>query len=379
MYELPRFRVGRYFRLSLPQPTALYVLLIISLLVRFPRLAFAEDVQAEVPPPNPGFLARHLQILEVAQFNRFNYMDSGPGVVNARDMQYRIRTRTQINIAGDGATYLRMRAETGQGFSNSWNNIGGGFGPPKWDFYVKTLALGQKIGHDFELQGGGLEFDPGAGSQHTYASGDGAMVGYRAVSTGSPSAWRPDKFSLTMGYVGDFSQANFFVRSHMGKLNYTQVLAQKHLGQSGEVSAEFDSISNVSFAREAIHWQRGLGRVVDDSMVELVTRTNENPSFGWSATVSRGLDAAKRWQALAVYSDMRQGLYEKQGQPILLNQAEIGTGRRLSLGGSHALSPNMMLQLFAGRRLDNTASLRWVAQFGMSYQYTGLINHLLSR
>jgi hypothetical protein len=205
------------------------------------------------------------------------------------------------------------------------------------------------------------------------------MVGYRALLTGSPSTWRPEKFSLTMGYVGDFNQVNFFVRSHMGKLNYTQALAQKQLGQSGEASVEFDSISNVSFAREAIHWRKGLGQVVDDALVELVTRTNENPSFGWSATVARGLDAAKRWQALAIYSDMRQGLYEKQGQPILLNQAEIGTGRRLSWGGSHALSENLNLELFAGRRLDNTSSLRWVAQFGVSYQYTSLLNHLLAR
>jgi hypothetical protein len=330
-------------------------------------------------PSNANFMARHLRVLQLEQFNRFNYMDSGPGQVDARDMQYRVRTRTYFNLASNGTTYLKMRAETGQGFNNSWNNTGGGLGPGQSSFYVKVLELGQRFGQYVEVQAGGLDFDSGAGSQHTYASDDAAMVGYRGLLTGSASTWRPEKLSLTMGYVGDFNQSNFFLRCHMGKLNYMQALTQKELGANGEISAEIDSISDVWFTREAVHWQKGWGRIFDDVMVEAVTRTNLNPSFGWSATIARDLGAARRSQALVIYSDMPQGLYEKYGLPILLNQGEISTGKRLSWGASHEISRNLRLELFAGRRLDNTPTLRWVGQFGISYQYADIVNHLLRR
>jgi hypothetical protein len=355
---------------------------LLSLVAGYPRPIYADATQTEVSPANQSFLARHLQILQLEQYNRFNYMDDGPGVVDSRDLQYRIRTNTQIDLWGEGSTYLsylRMRAETGQGFNNSWDNTGGGLSPAQTNFYVKTFLLGQRLGPHAELQAGGLEFERGAGSQHTYASDDSAMVGYRARLTGSGHAWQPENFSMTMGYVGDFDQSNFFVRSHMGKLNYAQALAQKQLGRNGTVSAELDSIRGIWFTREAIHWYDAWGGVLDETMVEAVTRTTDNPSFGWSATISRGLDAEKHWHALAIYSDMPQGLYEKQGQVILLNQGEISTGKRLSWGVSDAFSKNLKMELFAGRRLDNTPTLRWVTQFGLSYQYADLVNHLLGR
>jgi hypothetical protein len=141
-------------------------------------------------------------------------------------------------------------------------------------------------------------------------------------------------------------------------------------------SPSVQRITNPLIATEP---DKGLGRVLDNALVEAVTRTTDDPAFGWSSTVSRGLDTARRWQAQIIYSDMPQRLYEKQGSPILLNQGEISTGKRISWGGSYAVRHKLKMEIFAGRRLDDTPTLRWTAQGGISYQYGELANHLLGR
>ncbi len=323
------------------------------------------------------FWSRYLQVLQFEEVTRFNYMDRGPGRVTDRDLQYRVRTRVQVNLAPEGTTYLRMRAETGKGFDNSWDNTGIGRGEGRWNFNMKSFALGQKLGSHVELQGGGIEFDPGAGSEHTYASGDGHMMGYRFLLTGSPHPWRPEKFSLTMGYVGDFHQPNVFSRFHLGKLNYVQALVQKKIGAYGEGSVEVDSIRDIWFTRQALRWRELFRPVVDDIMLETVTRTSDNPSFGWSAMVSRHLDQAQRWRAYAIYAHIPKALYDKGGRPVLMNRGEIDLGKRLAWGGSYAVNKDLELGVFAGRLLDSTPSKRWIAQFVVSYQYAHLINRLL--
>jgi hypothetical protein len=74
---------------------------------------------------------------------------------------------------------------------------------------------------------------------------------------------------------------------------------------------------------------------------------------------------------------MPRNLYLKQGHPILLNQGETGAGKRISWGGNYAITKNLNLETFAGRRVDNTPTLRWTAQGGVSYQYGDLVNRIL--
>jgi hypothetical protein len=328
--------------------------------------ALAEDAPSTQFGGNPfekTFWSSHFRILEMEQVARFNYMDRGPGRVTDRDMQYRVRARVQINLVGDGTTYLRIRAETGRGFDNSWDNTGFGKGQGQWNFNVKSFALGQKLGSHVELQAGGIEYDQGAGSQRAYASGDGHLVGYRMLVASAVRPWLPDKFSLTMGYAGDFGEPSVFSRIRMGRLNYMQALAQKKLGAHVEGSAEIDSIRGIWFARQAVHWEKLQNPVVDEVRVETVVRATNNPTAGGSVMVSRPLDRAARWRAFAIYNHIPARLYDKDGLAILFNQGEMDLGKRLAWGGSYAITKDLSLGLFGGRLLDNTPSKRWIAQF----------------
>ena len=182
-------------------------------------------------------------------------MDREGGGVTDRGLQYHLRTIARFDITNGGGTFLTIRAETGKGFDNSWNNTGAGLGSGQWIFNVKTLTLHQQIGSQLEVQVGGIEFDPGAGTDSVYAAGDGAMTGYRLLLK-KRSAWQPDKFSLTGGYVGDFATPNMFARFRMGQVNYVQLLAQQEINKNVAGSAEFDSIRDVAFSRLAIHCRK---------------------------------------------------------------------------------------------------------------------------
>lgn len=318
-----------------------------------------------------GSLINRLQNVGLEQVTRFNYMDRGPGQITDRDLQYRIRARLQLNLTGDGSTYLRLRAETGAGFANSFENTGIGRGEPRWSFYLKSLALGQKLGSHVELQTGGIEFDSGAGSEHTYASGDGSLVGHRVVWKGGVR-----KISLTAGYVGDFEEPNVFSRFHPGKLNYTQALVQQHFGEDAEASVEVDLIRKIWFTRQTFRLRNAWRPVVDDILVEAVTRASANPSFGWSGTISRAFDRAGRWTGRAIYSHIPLPLYDKQGERILFNRGEIDVGKRIACSGAYSVG-DLEIGAFAGRLLDATPSKRWVAQLFVRYDYARLIQRLM--
>src|SRR3981081_342794 len=103
----------------------------------------------------------------------------------------------------------------------------------------------------------------------------------------------------------------------MGKLNYVQALAQKKLGAHVEGSAEVDSIRDIWFARQAVHWEKLQNPVVDEVMVEVVTRATDSPTVGGSVMLSRPLDPAARWRAFVIYNQTPKGLYDKGAQPVL--------------------------------------------------------------
>ncbi len=318
-----------------------------------------------------------LHILEMEQIVRFNYMDLQPRQVIGRDIQYRVRSRLQVNLAGEGTTYLRLRAETGRGFDNSWDNTGLGLHPGRWNFNVKSFALGHKLSSGVELQAGGIEWDLGAGSQRAFASGDGHLVGYRVLVTPTAQPWLPEKIAVTMGYAGDFNEPSVFSRFHLGKLNYFQALAQKQLANHVQGSLEVDVIRNIWFERQAIHWEQLKNPLFDEVMVEAVLRASDRFAAGGSILVSRPLDAAARWRAFAIYNQIPTRLYQKNGLPILFNQGEMDLGKRVAWGGSYAVTKDFSVGMFGGRLVDQTPSKRWIAQVYLRYNYANLLNGLL--
>jgi hypothetical protein len=262
--------------------------------------------------------AWRVRVLDLGFDARFNYMDREAGPVTDRSLQYRLRSRVRVDLRKDGSPFFVVRAETGKGFDNSWNNTGVGLGAAQSVVNVKSVALHQKFGHGIEAQAGGLDFDPGAGTDAVYASGDGHMTGYRSVFTGA-RAGLPDRLSFTAGYVGDFDTPNFFSRARMDRVNYYQVLLERRLGESIRASAEVDSIRGVAFGRTAVEF-RDLW-IFDRAVAEAVVRASGPILVACSSTLTH--DWSRDWHSDLIYATLSPAFYQANGRQILFSRVDI--------------------------------------------------------
>jgi hypothetical protein len=325
-----------------------------------------------------GFLLRRIQFLSADGISHFRYMDSGPGKVTARDDYYKISTRVQINLRADGNTYLQARGESGRAFNASYDYTGIGMHDHYWSYNLKSLFLGQKIGKHLEAQVGGIEFDRGAGSEATYADNDAWLEGYRLSYSGLRNKSLPDKVSVTVGYVGDFLQPNFFARaSRMGEENYVQVLAQKKLGENRDLSAEYTSLQAIRYARQAFRWQKMPVPVVKDLSLEAITRASDDPTFGWYGSLGRTLPVKLPIRTGVFYSDMPKSMFLQGTSQVFLNGDRYVPGKRL--GPTVSVTPfrNFEVSLWGGKRLDNTAGTRYRGEIAVRYQMASLLNRLM--
>ena len=323
----------------------------------------------------PSFLSRHVSFLGADVITHYRYADAAPGRVTARDLFYKVHTRLQINLGGEGKTYFQARAESGRNFQASYDYTGIGMAKANWSFNLKSLWLGQKIGDHFEAQAGGIEFDRGAGSEITYADNDAFLEGYRLVYTNRTWRFAPDKVSVTMGYVGDFQQPNVFSRFHrMGEENYVQVLASRKWGATRSLSAEYDSIRSISFTREAFQWKKLPLPVVQQLSLEALTRASDNPMFGWSGTLLRAIDRKSRITVGMFYSDMPAEIFSKNVSPVFFNGDRYAPGKRIGPIATVVPFPNVEVSFFGGRRIDRTPGTRYRGEIAFRYQFASLLN-----
>jgi hypothetical protein len=90
---------------------------------------FAEDVAK--PPsskskPPASLVSKHLKFLSADGITRYRYVDKGSGKVTDRDEQYKVSTRVQIDLVGEGVTYIQGRGESGRSFASSYDYTGMG-------------------------------------------------------------------------------------------------------------------------------------------------------------------------------------------------------------------------------------------------------------
>lgn len=318
-----------------------------------------------------------IQFATADAITHFRYMDSGPGTVTARDEYYKISTRVQISLTSDGSTYLQARGESGRAFNASYDYTGIGLHDRYWSYNLKSLYLGQKFGKHLEAQAGGIEFDRGAGSEATYADNDGWLEGYRLIYSAAGHNL-PDKISVTVGYVGDFTQPNFFARaSRLGEENYIQILAQKKLGANRDFSAEYTSLQAIRYARQAFRWQKLPTPVVQDLSLEAITRASDNPTFGWYSSLGRPLPGKLPVRAGVFYSDMPKAMFLKSGSQIFLNGDRYVPGKRI--GPTVTVTPlkNFEVSLWGGKRLDATSGTRYRGEVAIRYQLASLLNRVV--
>jgi len=319
----------------------------------------------------------HLKFVSVDSVTHFRYMDSGPGKVTARDEYYKLSSRVQIDLAGDGTTYLQARGESGRNFIASYDFTGIGLHQAYWSYNLKSLYLGQRIGKHLEAQVGGIEFDAGVGSEMTYADNDGWLEGYRLRYTGlGPNL--PEKISVTVGYVGDYSKPNVFSRlPRLGDENYIQLLAEKKLGATRSVSVEFDSLRSIRYTREALRWQKLPVPVTPDLTLETISRVTDNPSFGWAGTLNRNLDRKARVRAGVFYSHIPKGMFQDGTQQIFWNGDSYVLGKRIGPTVKIVPFKNFDVTLFGSSRLDNTPGTRYRGQIAVHYQLASLMSRIV--
>jgi hypothetical protein len=338
----------------------------------------ATTATEQTSPSTSRFWAHRLRFLAADEIGQFRYCDTNPGMVTVRDLLYKVSTRVQVNLVGEGTTYLQGRGESGRNFVSSYDFTGVGLNRSYWSFNLKSFFLGQKLGPHFEVQAGGVEFERGAGSEATYADNDGWLEGYRIRFSGAGHHWLPNQVVATVGYVGDFKQPNVFTRlDHMSEENYVQVLATAKLGATREVSAEFDSIQGIRYTREALHWRNPALVLVDDLAVEAITRISDDASFGWSGSLFRSLDRKGRLRSGVFYSDMPKGIFLKNGTVILQNGDLYSVGKRMGPVLRVLPFKNFEVNLFGSSRLDHTPGTRYRGQVTFRYQFADLLNRML--
>jgi hypothetical protein len=350
---------------------------ILVLCLFLPFAGWAQNVVSDTStaPSSDNFWFRHVSFLGSEVDTRYRYMDKAVHQVTDRDLQYKVSSVVHIDLIGEGVTYIQARGESGRSFTSSFDYTGVGMNKDYWSFNLKSLYLGQRIGQHLQAQAGGIEYDRGAGTEATYADNDAWLEGYRLAYAGAGSHGLPNKISVTVGYVGDFSQPNFIARAHrMDEENYTQVLASKKLGNSREISAEFDSLQNISYTREALHWQRLPLYVVDEAVVEAMARVSDGSSLGWSGSAFKSLDRKGRFRPGMFYSDMPKGIFLKGKTTIMQNGDTYTLGQRV--GPTFRVTPfrDFELSLLGTSRLDNTPGPRYRAQVAFRYQFGSLLN-----
>jgi hypothetical protein len=337
------------------------------------------EVQAERQMPHEIFASRHFRVLSLDVIARNLYSDNAAHVVTDREIQYKVSMGLQLNFDGQGNTYLGTRTETGNSFGNSWNNTGQGMSAAQTNLEVKTFFLGQKIGHRFEFQAGGIEFDQGAGSQATYAAGEAYLTGYRLRIVPPTANWMPDTVSFTGGQVSDFTSANVFSRLHrLGDLNYVQALVQKKLRDRDTASLEGDSIGGISYLRGAVRVNQLHQVVVDDFMIEAIGRVSDGPEWAWSARAGKDFDRGKKWRAEAIYVAMPLAVFASSTGPVLQNWGEFGIGQRIGANLSYRVTRDFSVSFLGSRRTDDTPDTRrWRGFVAARYDFAPLAGQAL--
>jgi hypothetical protein len=336
--------------------------------------------QLSANPPDT-FLSEHFHFQALDAMLHYRYADKGVNKVTSRDLWDKISVRAQVNLDTRGNSYFAARAETGTAYQLSYNYTGLGLHNALWRFNIKTFYYGQKFARDFEAQAGALELDWGLGTEATYSDNDGYFEGYRLRYTpgsAGSSVWMPDKLDVTAGYLGDFTNLNAFSRMYrLGQNNYWQVLAQKKLTERVEASASYESLQSVRYERDAVHIRKVPAYIVDDVLLENIVRANDNPSFGWSATLNKNLDPSGRFRLGAFYVDMPQYILSLDGKVILYNGDAFGTGEHIGPVFSWLAFKDCDFTAAGWARVGNTSGIRYRGNLQIRYHFAGLFNRAL--
>ena len=171
--------------------------------------------------------------------------------MTASGQQWQVLFRARVLFDADARYSVHVGAFTGNQFTVSWNNTGGGTGVFARDFNIKQLFFAAEPVRGLELEAGGLYMTRGESTEITSYDNDAYILGERAT-------WRRPSGPLayvtgTIGHIGEYRTPNLFKRiEHFDDVNYGQVLVGLRAGPQVSVSADYTYEDSRDILREGV-------------------------------------------------------------------------------------------------------------------------------
>lgn len=250
---------------------------------------------------------------------------------------------------------LSAVASNGDSFQAGWNLRGLRDGQSSNRVFLKQLYFTGKLRDDLELQYGGLPIVRGESTEITTYDNDGYLTGQRL--TFSPNRV-VDEITITAGYLGDLRKPSVTRRFHrLANVNYGQLLVKKTLSDQLTATADFTDDDGERTLRQGVVIRPG--RFVDLVRVEAYERVSGERAAGGAITVENPFGRTRLAATFASVDDHYRAV----------NADRYGRGRRLSFTSTTALTPDLSLQFFVTRALDDDLVMGNHTRFDVHIRY----------
>ncbi len=250
---------------------------------------------------------------------------------------------------------LTAVAFNGDSFQASWNLRGLRDGESSNRVFLKQLYVTGKPRKDVEFQYGGLPIVRGESSEITSYDNDGYLMGQRLTLSPKHVV---DGITVTAGYLGDLRQPSVTRRLHrLSDVNYGQILVRKKLSERLTATADFTEDDEERTLRQGIVIRPARG--VDLVRIEAYERVSGARAAGGAITVEKPFGRTRLAASFASVDD--------HYRPV--NGDRYGRGRRLSFTSTTALTPDISLQFFVTRALDDDLVMGNRTRFDVHIRY----------
>jgi hypothetical protein len=264
----------------------------------------------------------------------------GSAARNWSDHHQGLKLRLKLDPA---ARYsLTAVASNGSAFIAGWN-LRGVNGRSSNRLFLKQLFVTAKPRHGIEFQYGGLGIVRGESSEITSYDNDGYLMGQRL--TLSPGRVL-DEVTMTAGYLGDLRSPSVTRRWHrLSDINYRQVLVKRRMTDRLTATADFTADGGERTLRQGVAIRPST--LVDLIRLEAYERVSGQGAEGAALTIEKPFGRTRLAASFASVDD--------RYRPV--NGDRYGRGRRLSLTSTTSLGPDVSLQIFLTRALDDRIAM----------------------
>ena len=310
---------------------------------RVTRIAFATLVLCLFAVPLAGQSSPEevprLDLQSLTLGLRYRMMESHLGSRSQNWSDHHQGLKLRLKLDNPARYSLTAVAFNGDSFQASWNLRGLHDGQSSNRIFLKQLFVTGKPRKRVEFQYGGLAIVRGESSEITSYDNDGYITGQRLTVTPKHGV---DELTATAAYLGDLRNPSVTQRLHrLDEINYVQVLVRKRLSDRLTATADFtDDDGERTFRQGAVIRP---SKAVDLIRLEAYERVSGQRGAGGAITVEKPFGRTRLAASFASVDDHYRPL----------NGDRYGRGQRLALTSTTALTPDVSLQFFVTRALED--------------------------